>query len=275
MPINHLKKIIKSIEGNPNCERIAPSDNVKNYIEGFYIFSCDDLEEKQLVFNDGLPTIIFLPSIADRINIHNNGSLITFQTAWINGGIMKNVYVNDLNKVESVLVVRFKPYAFYDIFNLPTHFFRNKDVASLADIRFDPFVLNQIYSEKQNTNRIRHIESYITQIASTSKYNHSLFDSAIEYINAMKGQTTVLHVVHQIGVNYKWLERSFLNCLGISPKEYILLQRFIFAYINFTDNKNQDLTEVALASGFYDYNHFLKEFKSYTGKTPLEYRSNI
>ena len=188
---------------------------------------------------------------------------------------MKNVYVNDLNKVESVLVVRFKPYAFYDIFNLPTRFFRNKDVASLADIRFDPFVLNQIYSEKQNSNRIRQIESYIKQIASTSKYNHSLFDSAIEYINAMKGQTTVLHVVHQIGVNYKWLERSFLTCLGISPKEYILLQRFIFAYINFTDSKNKDLTEVALASGFYDYNHFLKEFKSYTGKTPLEYFTTL
>jgi hypothetical protein len=79
-------------------------------------------------------------SIADRINIHNNRSLITFQTAWINGGIMKNIYVNNLNKVESVLVVRFKPYAFYDIFNLPTRFFRNKDVASLADIHFDPFV---------------------------------------------------------------------------------------------------------------------------------------
>jgi AraC-like DNA-binding protein len=273
MPINHLKKIFKSIEGNPDYERIAPSEDVKSYIEAFYIFSCTDIEENQLIFNDGLPTIIFLPSTTDHINIRNDGSLITFQTAWINGGIMKNIYVNNLDKVESVLVVRFKPHAFYDIFNLPTHFFRNKYVASLADISFDPFVLDKIYSEKQNANRIRQIESYIKQIASTSKYN-ALFDSAIEYINAMKGQTTVLHVVHQIGVNYKWLERSFLNYLGISPKEYILLQRFIFAYVNFTDSKDKDLTEIALKSGFYDYNHFLKEFKSYTGKTPLEYISN-
>lgn len=274
MPINHLKKILKSVEGNPNCERIIPSENIKSYVEGFYVFSCNDIEDNQLVFNDGLPTIIFLPSATDHINIHTNGSLITFQTAWINGGIMKNIYINDLNKVESILVVRFNPYAFYDIFNLPTHFFRNKCVASLADINFDPFVLNKIYSEKQNSNRIRQIESYIEQIAFASKRN-ALFDSAMEYISTMKGQTTVSHVAHQIGVNYKWLERSFLNCLGISPKAYILLQRFIFAYINFTDNKEKDLTEVALASGFYDYNHFLKEFKSYTGKTPLEYISNL
>ena len=274
MPINHLKKILKSVEGNPNCERIIPSENIKSYVEGFYVFSCNDIEENQLVFNDGLPTIIFLPSTTDHINIHNNGSLITFQTAWINGGIMKNIYINDLNKVESVLVVRFKPYAFYDIFNLPTHFFRNKCVASLADINFDPFVLNKIYSEKQDSNRIRQIESYIEQIAFASKRN-ALFDSAMEYISTMKGQTTVSHVAHQIGVNYKWLERSFLNCLGISPKAYILLQRFIFAYINFTDSKEKDLIEVALSSGFYDYNHFLKEFKSYTGKTPLEYISNL
>ncbi|MBF0575006.1 helix-turn-helix domain-containing protein [Dysgonomonas sp. GY617] len=273
MPIDHLRQIIKSINGNPNCERIAPSESVKNYIEGFYIFSCDDMAQNQLVFNDGLPTIIFFPSITDQIDIQNNGSLITFKTAWINGGIMKSIYVNNLNKVKSILVMRFKSYAFYDIFNLPLHFFRNKCVASLADIGFDTFVLNKIYGEQQNIQRIRQIESYIEQKVLSSKSN-ALFDAAIGYINEMKGQTSVLDVVCQIGVNYKWLERSFLNCLGISPKEYILLQRFIFAYGNLIESKNKDLTEIALKSGFYDYNHFLKEFKSYTGKTPLDYASN-
>ena len=30
---------------------------------------------------------------------------------------------------------------------------------------------------------------------------------------------------------------------------------------------------VAIANGYYDYNHFLKEFKDFTGKTPVEYIS--
>ncbi len=111
------------------------------------------------------------------------------------------------------------------------------------------FVLNQIYSEKQNSNRIRQIESYIKQIASTPKYNHSLFDSAIEYISTMKGQTTVSHAIHQIGVNYKWSERSFLNCLGISPtdpiSEYPALLRTQYSFQHIL-HRNFDTSQVHL-----------------------------
>lgn len=270
MPINHLKKIIKTFKGNSDWERIAPSEKMQQYIEGFYVFSCADIEYKQLIFNDGFPAIIFLPSMTDHVSFQIASSLVRLQTGWVNGGVMKNIYINNLNAVDTILVLRFKSYAFYDIFNLSPSFFRNKSVVSLGDINFDQSILDKIYSEKEIIDRIRQIELYIENFMFTPK-NNVLFDSAISSIHNAKGQITVSNVVNKIGVNYKWLERNFLNYLGITPKEYIQLQRFIFAYINFTDSKTKDLTEIALISGFYDYNHFLKEFKSYTGKTPLEY----
>lgn len=96
--------------------------------------------------------------------------------------------------------------------------------------------------------------------------------TAIEYINRNKGQISVARVTHQLGVNYKWLERNFLNHFEITPKEYIQLQRFISAYVHLHD-KSCDLHGTAIAGGYYDYNHFMKEFKDFTGKTPLEYIS--
>jgi len=58
--------------------------------------------------------------------------------------------------------------------------------------------------------------------------------------------------------------------MGLTPKEYIQLQRFISAYINLY-SKSYDLLSVALDNGYYDYNHFLKEFKDFTGKAPLKF----
>lgn len=270
MPIDHLKKILKPFKGSCDWERIAPSEKLQKDVEGFYLFSCADMVYKQLIFNDGFPAIVLLPSKTDRVSFQIGSSLVRLQTGWIDGGVMKKVYINNLHDVESILVVRFKSYAFYDMFNLPPGFFRNKSVTSLGDSHFDQSMLDLIYSENDVSGRIRQLELYLESLISAPK-NNVLFDSALRCILHAKGQITVSNVVQQIGVNYKWLERHFLNILGITPKEYIQLQRFIFAYIHFTDSKTKDLTEIALNSGFYDYNHFLKEFKSYTGKTPLEY----
>ncbi|TCC99764.1 AraC family transcriptional regulator [Pedobacter frigidisoli] len=85
------------------------------------------------------------------------------------------------------------------------------------------------------------------------------------------GIITVRNVSNNVGVNYKWLERNFAQHIGLLPKEYIQLQRFIHAYNELLGDKNIDLMRVAIRNGYYDSNHFLKDFKAYTGKTPRAY----
>ncbi|MCD7936053.1 MAG: helix-turn-helix domain-containing protein [Tannerellaceae bacterium] len=270
MPIDLLRKIISSSESNPGWEKINPSENIKDYLEGFYIFSCADMQANHLIFNDGLPTLILLHQINDTVSIRNNQTSYKIRTGWIDGGVMKHNYINNLHSIESLFVIRFYPQAFYHLFNLPLHFFRKKSIVPLLEMNINPQLLSRIYREKDIKNKVRLISSCIKASGTPLKKN-ALLDTGIQYINNSKGKTTVAEVAMHIGVNYKWLERNFLTRLGISPKEYIQLQRFLYAYLNFTTSTNEDLTEIALKSGYYDYNHFLKDFKSYTGKTPLTF----
>ncbi|MDD6211169.1 MAG: helix-turn-helix domain-containing protein [Bacteroidales bacterium] len=78
-----------------------------------------------------------------------------------------------------------------------------------------------------------------------------------------------------MNLSYKWLDRNFARHIGIRPKEYASLQRFIHAYFAFMEDKDSDLMDIAINSGYYDQNHFTKEFKKYTGLSPLIYRHSL
>lgn len=52
-----------------------------------------------------------------------------------------------------------------------------------------------------------------------------------------------------------------------------LLQRFIYSYADVL--KGHDLTGIAVNNGYYDQNHFTKEFRKFTGRPPREYLRKI
>ncbi|MCL3851853.1 MULTISPECIES: helix-turn-helix transcriptional regulator [Parabacteroides] len=85
-----------------------------------------------------------------------------------------------------------------------------------------------------------------------------------------RGAVSIERLNRELGVNYKWLERNFSEKLGITPKTYISLQRFINAYVSLLEKK-EDLTDIAVNNGYSDTNHFIKDFRKYTGQTPIQY----
>ena len=63
-----------------------------------------------------------------------------------------------------------------------------------------------------------------------------------------EGNITVSELLSVLGpdINRKWLQRNFSKYLGMPPKKYISLQRFIGAYDQFDNNSREDLLSVAL-----------------------------
>ena len=274
MPINFLKEIIQQKKGLPYggyWMRKSPSEECIDYIEGFYLFY--DIENKtdHWIFNDGFPAIILFPDRINKACINTDGKEGIIKSGWVDAGVMKKVYVRYPEGLDYILIIRFKPEYFHKLFNLHPSFFKYNNVRTLADINFDPEFLDKVFSADSIDHKITIIESYIKSLI-TGNARTGLLNSAIELINQTKGQISVADVIREIGVNYKWLERNFFKHLGLTPKEYIQLQRFISAYINLHAEPD-DLLNVAIANGYYDYNHFLKEFKDFTGKTPVEYIS--
>ena len=67
---------------------------------------------------------------------------------------------------------------------------------------------------------------------------------------------------------YSFFKKEF----GCTPNDYIVEKRLNEAKRLLITQKNKNITEISAMCGFYDYNYFIRIFKSKTGKTPLKYR---
>ncbi|TCC89974.1 helix-turn-helix domain-containing protein [Pedobacter hiemivivus] len=270
MPINYLEKIQLG-EFNEDGYRISPSKDLASVIEGFYVFSRDSKHDTHLIFNDGFPVLVFLQSCEDSITVRGENDTFEVKAAWASAGSIKNVYVRYNNNTDQVFIIRFHPGTFYQLFGLEAQYFRYNPVVPFESIaKHINFSINEFFESNSIQEKVAFVETYVQNYfrkIDTPEILHKTLD----YIHKIKGQSTVRNVTNDAGVNYKWLERSFVQHIGLLPKEYIQLQRFIHAYLELVGSEDVDLMRIAISNGYYDSNHFLKDFKTYTGKTPLGY----
>ncbi len=71
------------------------------------------------------------------------------------------------------------------------------------------------------------------------------------------------------------LNRFYQNKLGITPKTYANIIRFIEAKTLLEQDFEMSLLEIAGRCNYYDQSHFIKSFKKYTGLTPVEFKERI
>lgn len=270
MPINYLKRIQLG-DFDENDYKISPSQAVESVIEGFYVFSRDPKEEEHLIFNDGFPVLVFLQHPEDAVSVTAVNKEFEIKGAWASAGSIKNVYIKYNNYTEQLFIVRFHPGAFYRLFGIDAQYFRYNPLSSFENIASNNhFSLEEFFKSGSIKDKVTFIETY-ARSAFKNIVTPKILHRTLDYIHQIKGNSTVKNVANDAGVNYKWLERSFVQHIGLLPKEYIQLQRFINAYLELVGNQEVDLMRTAIANGYYDANHFLKDFKSYTGKTPLAY----
>lgn len=77
-----------------------------------------------------------------------------------------------------------------------------------------------------------------------------------------------------IGLNEQYFCRFFKKAIGMSPVEYLNEYRIRQA-IRLLDNDSLSVTEVCLDCGYNNMGNFLREFRKYTGTTPLQYRKHM
>jgi AraC-like DNA-binding protein len=99
--------------------------------------------------------------------------------------------------------------------------------------------------------------------------------SRIEHACGIIGQpadrSTIDRAANAVGYTTRHLRRVFFDFVGTAPGDYMRLRRFNNALRQMRSSRN--LTEIALAAGYYDQAHFCREFKDFAGLTPTVYRA--
>jgi AraC-like DNA-binding protein len=104
---------------------------------------------------------------------------------------------------------------------------------------------------------------------------YGLVEGAIRVIEQKPRSLQIRSIAQQLHCTERTLERHFKDQLGISPKTYARIQRFIQIRNQLFENPNWTWRQ-ALADGeYYDQAHFIKEFVEFSGRPPSAYISHM
>ena len=96
-------------------------------------------------------------------------------------------------------------------------------------------------------------------------------EKAIKIIVEKKGKVKIKDVLNQVYMTERTLERQFKTSVGLTPKQFAKIIQFQTSLKKLTKEKYNSLIAIGIDSGFSDQSHFIRTFKSYTGKTPSYY----
>jgi AraC-like DNA-binding protein len=115
--------------------------------------------------------------------------------------------------------------------------------------------------------RLRLIEeALLAQLCENGRTDPAV-DRGLQLIEASGGQIRVAQLAAQIGVSCRQLTRGFQRAVGLSPKEFGRIHRFLHA-LELLGRGHESLADVALACGFFDQAHFTHEFREFAGMSP-------
>jgi transcriptional regulator GlxA family with amidase domain len=77
-------------------------------------------------------------------------------------------------------------------------------------------------------------------------------------------------ITRHLGWTRKRLVNAFRNEIGIPPKALARVLRFRRALVELNARKTVDFSWVALECGYSDQAHMIRDFKDFSGLTPVE-----
>ncbi len=120
------------------------------------------------------------------------------------------------------------------------------------------------------TEKIALLNEYFTQAFASIEVRNTLADATL--LNIHRHPTvSIKKLAQDLRVSERYLEIQFKKYVGLSPKTYSLIVRFKQIEQQLKDCTNLSWRQMDFVQDYYDQNHFIKDFKRFTGHTPSNY----
>lgn len=188
------------------------------------------------------------------------GSIVSFRTN-------KPVEVQ-MRKGAGCIAVCFHPGMAYRFFKIPLHLLSN-GTTLLADLWHTKAgeLEDVVANAGANNKRISLLQQHLwQQLGKTS--DQQQIEYCLQQVQLSKGLISLATLTKNIGISQRHLARQFQQFVGLSPREYLRVSRFIYSLENLKSKAPDSLANVAYQSGYCDQAHFIRDYKQYTGFTP-------
>jgi len=175
-----------------------------------------------------------------------------------------------MRKGAGCLAVCFYPGMAYKFFNVPMHVLTDATV-SLSDLWKDAAaeIEDRLAGAGDNHARVDLMQRCLLKriTCNTADTQMLLYMRQAQELDDLM---SVSKLTNTIGISQRHLSRRFQQYIGLSPKEYLRVSRFIRSLEFLKEYPARSLTEIAYDSGYYDQSHFIRDYRAYTGYTPGE-----
>jgi len=249
------------------------SEILKPYVKVIW-----SMERDSSVFND--PPIHILPDTCVELVVHFGDPFKTMfsdNSTSIQARSFVVAQMKSFMKIQSsgktgIIAVRFSALGAYHFFDIPMKEIANQEVG-LRNLWTDLAVEieEKINLAKTTHHRSEIIQWYLQLQLSRNGYIDKGIEFCVNEIKSVGGQISVEALSDKVGISNRQLVRRFDKCIGLSPKEFIRITKFISSLDMMSYSKRKNLTEIAFDSGYYDQAHFIHGFKEFSGMTPTDY----
>lgn len=173
-----------------------------------------------------------------------------------------------MRKGNGVIAICFHPAMAYRFIQTPMHELSDTTIA-LSDIWgcIAAEIEDRMAEYSDNESRVNIAQKYLFKKLVNGKDDLQIVH-CLKQIRLSDGLISVGKLVCETGLSQRHLSRKFQEYVGLSPKEYLRVSRFILSLEHLKKYPVFSLTEVACKSGYYDQAHFIRDYKDYTGYTP-------
>jgi len=244
-------------------EKYIPGNILKPFIKTFMIIESEDRMENRILPDT---SIVMAFRFKGRVTYRENNIEKGFPASAITGLRKSARLLNYLKQTANLLVV-FNEGGAAAFFKEPIHelFEASLPLESIIHRHKLREIEERLAAAKSNLQRISIVERFlISELKETQ--SDLLVLNAAQKIKAANGDVKIKDLVKVLYISRDPFEKRFRRLIGTSPKQFAAIVRLR----NLIDNRlpAESLTGAALAAGYFDQAHFIKDFKSFTGQTP-------
>jgi AraC-like DNA-binding protein len=156
-----------------------------------------------------------------------------------------------------------EPFEFNQSFDKMVRLIETMDYQS--DLKFPALLMAILTDLAVNRNE--------TVVTRNGDYHRNIIEGSFKYMQENYRQKLLIRdIAKNEGFNECYFTRLFKRIAGTTPHEYLMRLRIDKAK-QILKQTDKSITEVSYDVGFDNVNVFIRDFKKYTGTTPLRYRN--
>lgn len=188
------------------------------------------------------------------------------------GQLSRHLSFRPLSLSMSIVIIAFKPLGAYRLLGVSLHPLANHSIAMeeiLPEARYIKQELEDHASDPQQVVSI--LENWLLlQLNQHRKLHVGQLETACQLIQGSAGTMRIDELCNASGISQSNLEHHFKEKIGLSPKMYSRITRFINVNHFIQRHATTDWQQLVYRFDYFDQAHFIKEFKSFFGYSPAK-----